>query len=91
MIDRYDLNTCDCNLGLHIEETKSDSGDWVKYENFKTFLITQTCLDYFRTPENSEKWLDENGTGLMKMENLNSIKEIKDAIVNINQRKNKNE
>lgn len=89
MIDRYDVNICDCELGAHIEAVKDLNGEWIRYENFKTFLIVETCLDYFRTWDKAEKWLDENGTELMSLE-LNSIKEVKDAIVTINQRKNKN-
>lgn len=87
MIDRYDVNICDCELGAHTEAVKDLNGEWIRYESFKTFLIVQTCLDYFRTSEKSEKWLDENGTELISLE-LNSIKEVKDAIVTINQRKN---
>jgi len=83
MIDRYDINTSSKGTQL----VKSNSGKWVRYENFKSFLVAQTCLDYFRTWDKAEIWLDENGTELMSLE-LNSIKEVKDAIVTINQRKN---
>lgn len=88
MIDRYTVNAVESEFGIFTESNLDSSGDWIKYENFKTFLIVQTCLDYFRTSEKSEKWLDENGTELMSLE-LNSIKEVKDAIITINQRKNK--
>lgn len=87
MIDRYTVNAVESEFGIFTESNLDSSGDWIKYENFKSFLICQTCLDYFRTPEKSEIWLDENGTELMSLE-LGSIKEIKDAIVTINQRKN---
>lgn len=88
MIDRYTVNAVESEFGIFTESNLDSSGEWIKYENFKTFLIIQTCLDYFRTSEKSEIWLDENGTELMSLE-LNSIKDVKDAIVTINQRKNK--
>lgn len=87
MIDRYTVNAVESEFGIFTESNLDSSGEWIKYENFKTFLIIQTCLDYFRTSEKSEIWLDENGTELMSLE-LNSIKDVKDAIVTINQRKN---
>lgn len=88
MIQRYNIEICSCSLGVHIEAKKDNSGDWIKYEDFKNSLIVQTCLDYFRTPEKSEKWLDEHGTELLKLE-LNSIQDVKQGIVNIMQRVNK--
>lgn len=87
MIDRYDINAVESKFGIITESNLDSSGDWIKYEDFKSFLVAQTCLDYFRTWDKAEIWLDENGTELMSLE-LNSIKEVKDAIVTINQRKN---
>ena len=95
MIDRYNINAIESKFGIITESNLDLSGEWIKYEDFKSFLVAQTCLDYFRTWDKAEnwkvftvKWLDENGTELMSLE-LNSIKEVKDAIVTINQRKNK--
>ena len=90
MLDRYTIELITNEFDSVINSYKSSDGDWIKFEDFRKFLIIETCLDYFRTPENSEKWLDENGTELLSFE-LNSIKDVKNAIVTINQRKNKNE
>ena len=92
MIDRYTVNAVESEFGIFTESNLDSSGDWIKYEDFKSFLVALTCLDYFRTLDKAEIWLDEdeNGTELMSLE-LNSINEVKDAIVTINQRKNKNE
>lgn len=88
MIDRYRVDAVESEFGIFTESNLDSSGDWIKYENFKKFIVTETCLDYFKTWDKAEKWLDENGTELISLE-LNSIKDVKDAIVTINQRKNK--
>lgn len=48
MLDRYDVNICDCALGVHTEAVKSDSGDWIKYEDVEIFINNVLVVLYIQ-------------------------------------------
>lgn len=75
MLDRYDVNICDCALGVHTEAVKSDSGDWIKYEDVENVLLNlyKQCISGFVYPSqipNDEK-LKANIEKFLKTNRLN--------------------